>query len=43
MGDIPKNKPDNPTMLKLNATDNTAFSTKSSLFSLVENNTLTRQ
>ena len=30
MGDNPKKSPDNPAMLKLNATDNTAFSTKSS-------------
>ena len=30
MGDNPKKSPDNPAMLKLNATDNTAFSTTSS-------------
>jgi len=42
IGDNPKNKPDIPTMLKLNATDNTAFSTESSLFS-AGNKTLTRQ
>jgi hypothetical protein len=30
MGDNPKKSPDNPVMLKLNATDKTAFSTKSS-------------
>ena len=30
MGDNPKKSPDNPAMLKLNATDKTAFSTTSS-------------
>jgi hypothetical protein len=30
MGDNPKKSPDNPAMLKLNATDNTDFSTTSS-------------
>jgi len=42
IGDNPKNRPDSPTRLKLNATDNTVFSTKSSLFS-AGNKTLTRQ
>jgi hypothetical protein len=41
MGDNPKNRPDTPAKLKLNATDNTAFSTKSSFPSL--NKRLTRQ
>jgi hypothetical protein len=30
MGDNPKKSPDNPAILKLNATDNTDFSIKSS-------------
>jgi hypothetical protein len=41
MGDNPKKSPDNPAMLKLNATDKTAFSTKSSFPSW--NKRLTRQ
>ncbi len=41
MGDNPKKSPDTPAMLKLNATDNTAFSTKSSFPSW--NKRLTRQ
>jgi len=41
MGDNPKNSPDTPAMLKLSATDNTAFSTKSSFPSW--NKRLTRQ
>ena len=40
-GDNPKKRPVNPTMLKLNATDKTAFSTKSSFPSW--NKRLTRQ
>ena len=43
IGDMPKNRPDNPTMLKLNATDKTTSSTMSNLFSLVANKRLTRQ
>ena len=41
MGDNPKKSPDNPAMLKLNATDNTDFSTMSSFPS--RNRRLTRQ
>ena len=41
IGDSPKNSPANPAMLKLSATDNTAFSTKSSFPS--RNKRLTRQ
>jgi len=41
ISDNPKNRPDTPAMLKLSATDNTAFSTKSSFPSW--NKTLTRQ
>ncbi|MEM2108270.1 MAG: hypothetical protein QXL10_03180 [Candidatus Bathyarchaeia archaeon] len=41
IGDRPRNSPEMPTMLKLSATDNTAFSTKSNLPSW--NMTLTRQ
>jgi len=41
MGDSPKSRPDTPAMLKLSATDNTAFSTKSSFPSW--NKRLTRQ
>jgi hypothetical protein len=33
-GDNPKNNPDTPTKLKLNATDNTTFSIRSNFFSL---------
>ena len=33
IGDKPKNKPDMPAMLKLKATDNTTFSTRSSFSS----------
>jgi hypothetical protein len=40
-GDNPKKSPDNPAMLKLNATDKTDFSTKSSFPSW--NKRLTRQ
>ncbi|MCW4045808.1 MAG: hypothetical protein NWE94_09875 [Candidatus Bathyarchaeota archaeon] len=43
IGDKPKNSPDKPTILKLSATDKTTVSTKSSLFSLDANNTLTKQ
>jgi hypothetical protein len=41
MGDNPKKSPTTPTMLKLDATDNTAFSIKSSFPS--RNKRLTRQ
>ena len=41
IGDNPKNNPDTPTILKLNATDKTDFSIISNLPSL--NKTLTRQ
>ena len=41
MGDNPRKSPATPTILKLNATDNTAFSTKSSFPS--RNKRLTRQ
>jgi hypothetical protein len=43
IGEMPKNKPDNPTILKLNATDKTASSTMSNLFSFAANKRLTRQ
>lgn len=39
-GDIPKKRPATPVMLKLSATDKTAFSTKSSFLSM--NKRLTR-
>ena len=42
MGDNPKNKPSKPAKPKLNATDNTISSTKSSLF-LPKKRTFTRQ
>jgi hypothetical protein len=41
IGDNPKNRPETPAMLKLNATDNTGFSTMSSCPS--RNKRLTRQ
>jgi hypothetical protein len=41
IGDSPKNNPDTPTKLKLNATDKTAVSTNSNFPSL--NKTLIRQ
>jgi hypothetical protein len=41
IGDNPKKSPDNPAILKLDATDKTAFSTKSSFPSM--NKRLTRQ
>lgn len=41
IGDKPKKSPETPTMLKLRATDSTAFSTKSSLPSW--NRTVARQ
>ncbi|HUU88467.1 MAG TPA: hypothetical protein VMX17_12045 [Candidatus Glassbacteria bacterium] len=41
IGDNPKNKPDTPAILKLNATDKTDISTNSNFPSL--NKTLTRQ
>lgn len=41
IGDNPKNNPDTPTKLKLNATDKTAVSTNSNFPSL--NKTFTRQ
>jgi len=42
MGERPKNKPTSPSKPKLNATDNTISSTKSSLF-LPKKRRLTRQ
>lgn len=42
IGDKPRNKPISPVNPKLRATDNTNFSTKSSLF-LPKNNMSTRQ
>ncbi len=42
IGDNPKNKPSNPVKPKLNATDRTISSTKSSLF-FPKKSTFTRQ
>jgi hypothetical protein len=43
MGESPKNRPANPTMLKLSETDSTASSTISNLFCFVANRMVTRQ
>jgi hypothetical protein len=43
IGDRPRNKPVNPAIPKLNATDKTTSSTQSSLFSLFANRIFVKQ